>query len=113
MNLTYYGHSCFLAETGGKKLLFDPFISGNELAKNVEINNIEADFSNKRWVVINGITGLRTHVKSTIADVTTGSFGPEYEYFLVMHNGKLYIITMNSENITIFNQLLLTFKFTK
>lgn len=44
MNLTYYGHSCFLVETGGKKLLFDPFISGNELAKDIEINNIEADY---------------------------------------------------------------------
>lgn len=44
MKLTYYGHSCFLVETGGKKLLFDPFISGNELAGNIEINSIEADY---------------------------------------------------------------------
>jgi len=44
MKFTYYGHSCFAIETGGIKLLFDPFISGNELAKDVDINKIEADF---------------------------------------------------------------------
>jgi L-ascorbate metabolism protein UlaG (beta-lactamase superfamily) len=44
MKFTYYGHSCFAIETGGKKLLFDPFIKGNELAKDIEIDKIEADF---------------------------------------------------------------------
>lgn len=44
MQITYYGHSCFLVEAGGKKLLFDPFISPNELAKQVDINTIEADY---------------------------------------------------------------------
>ncbi len=44
MKFTYYGHSCFLVETGGKKILFDPFISGNELAKEVDIDKIEADY---------------------------------------------------------------------
>ncbi len=44
MKFTFYGHACFAIETGGKKLLFDPFISGNELAKNVDIKAIEADF---------------------------------------------------------------------
>lgn len=45
MKLSYYGHSCFLVEVAGKKLLFDPFISGNELAQDkVDINSIEADY---------------------------------------------------------------------
>jgi L-ascorbate metabolism protein UlaG (beta-lactamase superfamily) len=44
MTFTYYGHSCFVVETNGKKLLFDPFISGNELAKNISIADIEADY---------------------------------------------------------------------
>jgi L-ascorbate metabolism protein UlaG (beta-lactamase superfamily) len=44
MKFTFYGHACFGIETGGKKLLFDPFISGNELAKDIDINAIEADF---------------------------------------------------------------------
>jgi L-ascorbate metabolism protein UlaG (beta-lactamase superfamily) len=44
MNLTYYGHSCFLVETAGKKILFDPFITYNELAGHININDIDADF---------------------------------------------------------------------
>jgi L-ascorbate metabolism protein UlaG (beta-lactamase superfamily) len=44
MRLTYYGHSCFLLETMGKKILFDPFISHNELAKNISVDTVEADF---------------------------------------------------------------------
>jgi len=44
MNLTYYGHSCFLLEAGGSKILFDPFIRPNPLAKDVNVDQIEADF---------------------------------------------------------------------
>ena len=44
MKFTFYGHSCFMIETGGKKLLFDPFITGNDLAKDIDINKIEADY---------------------------------------------------------------------
>jgi L-ascorbate metabolism protein UlaG (beta-lactamase superfamily) len=44
MNITYYGHSCFAVEVNGKIVLFDPFISPNELAKNINVNEIKADF---------------------------------------------------------------------
>ena len=44
MRFTYFGHSCFAIETGGKKFLFDPFITGNELAKDIDIEQIEADY---------------------------------------------------------------------
>ncbi len=44
MQITYYGHSCFGVEVSGKQLLFDPFISGNDLAKHIEIKNIPADY---------------------------------------------------------------------
>lgn len=44
MEITYYGHSCFQVSAGGKTLLFDPFISGNELAKSIDINTIKADY---------------------------------------------------------------------
>jgi L-ascorbate metabolism protein UlaG (beta-lactamase superfamily) len=43
MTFTYFGHSCFLVESGGQRLLFDPFISPNPLAKGVEISKIQAD----------------------------------------------------------------------
>lgn len=44
MEVTYYGHSCFLLQMGDYKVLFDPFITPNELAKNIEVDTIEADF---------------------------------------------------------------------
>lgn len=44
MEITYYGQSCFGVEMGGKKLLFDPFISPNEKAKDIDVEKIEADF---------------------------------------------------------------------
>lgn len=44
MNFTFYGHACFAVEVAGKKLLFDPFITGNPLAKDIDIKKIEADY---------------------------------------------------------------------
>ena len=44
MKYTYYGHSCFAIELQGKRVLFDPFITPNELAKNIDTSSIEADF---------------------------------------------------------------------
>ena len=44
IRLTYYGHSCFSLEINGQTLLFDPFITGNELAKDIDINSIKADY---------------------------------------------------------------------
>ncbi len=44
MRFTYYGHSSFLIETMGKRLLFDPFITPNEMAKEVDIKEIQPDY---------------------------------------------------------------------
>src|SRR5215204_21413 len=44
MKLTYYGHACFSVETGGKNLLFDPFITPNEGARHINIADIKADY---------------------------------------------------------------------
>lgn len=44
MKVTYYGHACFSVVVGGKRLLFDPFISGNPLAKAVDVKKVPADF---------------------------------------------------------------------
>lgn len=44
MKFTYYGHACFAVEAGGKTLLFDPFISPNPLAKEIDVTKVEADF---------------------------------------------------------------------
>lgn len=44
MNITYYGHSCFGIELSGKFLIFDPFISPNELANGIDATTIKADY---------------------------------------------------------------------
>ena len=44
MKITFYGHSCIGIEVGGKHLLVDPFISGNEKAAHIDIAAIKADY---------------------------------------------------------------------
>jgi L-ascorbate metabolism protein UlaG (beta-lactamase superfamily) len=43
INITWYGHACFLIEAGKSKLLIDPFITGNPLTP-VGADAIEADY---------------------------------------------------------------------
>ena len=42
--VTYFGHSCFLVETLGVKILFDPFVTPNELAKEIKLDSIWCDY---------------------------------------------------------------------
>lgn len=44
MKLTYYGHSCFSVMINNKTLLFDPFITGNELAGHIDVSKMTADY---------------------------------------------------------------------
>jgi L-ascorbate metabolism protein UlaG (beta-lactamase superfamily) len=44
MNFTYYGHASFAVAAGGKRLLFDPFITPNDQAHHIDINLLEADY---------------------------------------------------------------------
>jgi len=60
MNITYYGHSCFGVEINGKHLLFDPFISPNELAAKIDINSVKADY-----ILISH--GHEDHIADTVA----------------------------------------------
>jgi L-ascorbate metabolism protein UlaG (beta-lactamase superfamily) len=44
VKVTYYGHSCFAAQVANRTLLFDPFITGNELAKAIDVSKVPADY---------------------------------------------------------------------
>lgn len=44
MEITYLGHSCFNLDINGVQVLFDPFITANELAKDIDINTLKPDF---------------------------------------------------------------------
>lgn len=44
MKITYLGHATLSIETKDKTLLVDPFITGNELAKEIDIDKLYADY---------------------------------------------------------------------
>ncbi len=44
MEITYFGHACFQVTIGDTNLLFDPFISPNELAKEIDIKSLNPDY---------------------------------------------------------------------
>ncbi len=44
MQFSFYGHSSFLVEVKGIKILFDPFFTGNPLAVSIDVNRVEADY---------------------------------------------------------------------
>lgn len=44
MKLQYFGHSCFMIHFAGKKILLDPFISGNPIAQHIKTEDIHPDY---------------------------------------------------------------------
>ncbi len=60
MKITYYGHSCFLIEAGGKRILLDPFITGNPLATALDVNQLRCDFVFLSHVHVDHIADLET-----------------------------------------------------
>lgn len=59
MKVTYYGHSVVLVETNGKKILFDPYITGNPEC------NISADEMNPDVIILTH--GHNDHVGDTVS----------------------------------------------
>ena len=43
MKLEYYGHAAFLIDTGKERLLFDPFLSGNDVAS-IRAEDVRCDY---------------------------------------------------------------------
>ncbi len=44
MEITYLGHSCFKLALNGKQIIFDPFISPNELANKIDVDTLKVDY---------------------------------------------------------------------
>jgi L-ascorbate metabolism protein UlaG (beta-lactamase superfamily) len=44
MKITFYGHASLGIEVGGKHIIVDPYISANELASHININELKADY---------------------------------------------------------------------
>lgn len=44
MKITYLGHASLSIQINDKNFIIDPFISGNELAKDINLNSLKADY---------------------------------------------------------------------
>jgi len=90
MQIVYYGHSCFLLDYNGKKLLFDPFIKSNDLAAHINIEDINCDF-----ILISH--GHRDHLEDTqsIAERTKAKIISSYEIVSYFKNKGLEGHPMN------------------
>ena len=44
MKITFYGHAALAIEVAGKNIIVDPFISANEKASHIDINELKADY---------------------------------------------------------------------
>lgn len=71
MKFTYFGHSSFAVELNNKKIVFDPFITPNELARNVDVNSIEADYILVSHGHADHVADLETLAKNTEATVVS------------------------------------------
>jgi len=44
MEIKYLGHGCLSIEVAGKNIIIDPFITANELARHIKIDQLKADY---------------------------------------------------------------------
>ena len=44
MKITFLGHASLAIKMGEKDLIIDPYISDNELASNIDVDSIQADY---------------------------------------------------------------------
>ncbi|MEL6592574.1 MAG: metal-dependent hydrolase [Bacteroidota bacterium] len=80
MKITFYGHSSFGLEVAGKNLLFDPFITPNELASAVDISQIPADYILLSHAHFDHVADVETIAKRTGAKIISN-------YEIVTHFG--------------------------
>ena len=84
MKITYLGHASLSIETKDKTILVDPFITGNELAKNIDINKLQADYILITHAHQDHILDVEVIAKRTGAKIISN-------YEIVEHYGKLGI----------------------
>ena len=73
MKITYLGHASLAIETNGKHLIVDPFITGNELAKNIDINTLKADYILVTHAHGDHVADVETIAKNTGATIVSNA----------------------------------------
>lgn len=71
MKVTYLGHACVNVEIEGKFFLIDPFISGNPLAKHIDIKSVKADYILLTHAHLDHILDAEVIAKNTGAKLIT------------------------------------------
>jgi len=82
-------------------------IFDNQVSIDKFLESVDAQYSNKVKITIDGISGIRTHYKG---------FPASGEQAVLLKNGKIYNIYVNSEkaeDIKLLEQIFTTFKFTE
>jgi L-ascorbate metabolism protein UlaG (beta-lactamase superfamily) len=80
MKITYLGHAGLAIEVAGKNLIVDPFISANELAKDIDITSLKADYILVTHAHQDHILDVETIAKNTGSKVISN-------YEIVTHYG--------------------------
>ncbi|RLD81617.1 MAG: hydrolase, partial [Bacteroidetes bacterium] len=71
MKITYLGHASLSIEVAGKNIIVDPFISGNELAKDIDVDSLKADYILVTHAHEDHILDVETIAKRTGAKVVS------------------------------------------
>ena len=82
MKITYLGHAALLIEVGETTIIVDPFISPNELAKDIDVNALKADYILITHAHQDHIVDVETIVNNTGAKIVSN-------YEIVTHYGNL------------------------
>lgn len=71
MKITFLGHASLQIEIAGKTIIVDPFISGNELAKHIDISTLKADYILITHAHQDHILDVETIAKNTNAKIVS------------------------------------------
>jgi len=71
MKITYLGHAALSIEVGDTHIIVDPFISPNELAKDIDIDALKADYILITHAHQDHIVDVETIAKNTGAKVVS------------------------------------------
>ena len=82
MKITYLGHAALAIEVAGKRLIVDPFISPNPLAKDIDVDTLEADYILITHAHQDHIVDVDSIAKRTGAKIVSN-------YEIVTHYGNL------------------------
>ncbi|MCK5816044.1 MAG: MBL fold metallo-hydrolase, partial [Flavobacteriaceae bacterium] len=71
MKITFLGHASLQIEVSGKTIIVDPFISGNDLAKHIDVSELKADYVLITHAHQDHILDVETIVKNTDAKIVS------------------------------------------